>query len=128
MSGTQILHRQEHATCDLPRSLAPYQILKAFDEARRDLAVTLCGSEGAFVGFHSLELSPDPSLPEGPLIVTAVLLDQRAKSHEVEYTATVARTESELSPARGRQLVARGRGTTLALDTKTQTREHDQTI
>ena len=115
MSATQIVHRHEHRSNS---ALAPDQILRAFDQARRDLARTLCGKEGAFVGFHTLELMDlDPSLHEGPLIVTAVLLERRARCHDVEYTATVARTGLDLLPGPGRELVARGRGTTLALDT-----------
>jgi hypothetical protein len=46
-----------------------------------------------------------------------MLLERRTKSHDVEYTATVARSESNLIAAPGRELVAWGRGTTLALDT-----------
>jgi hypothetical protein len=119
MSGTQIVHLREHRSSGaLAHSLAPDQILRAFDQSRRDLARNLCGKEGAFVGFHSLELLDlDPSLHEGPLIVTAMLLERRAKCHDVEYTATVARTGHDLSRGPGRELVARGRGTTLTLDT-----------
>lgn len=77
--GDWRIHHSETPTglVDPDARLAPHQVLQAFDRARCLLAMRENGTEGAFVGYQTLEISADAichvEVPSG-LTVTALVL------------------------------------------------------
>lgn len=57
-TGRMVRHAETRADLlDGRGNLATYKVLKAFDRARRQLALRETGSEGAFAGYDTLEIN-----------------------------------------------------------------------
>lgn len=96
------------------------QLLRMFDDARRDLASNVTGTEGVGAGYGAMQFDTAAidDLQTGDLItVTAVLRDVRRQCHVVDYVATATPPQAETHIERRVAELVRARGWTAAVAT-----------
>jgi hypothetical protein len=86
------------------------RLLRRLDVLRQRLAVRWCGTAGAFAGYDELQMS-HVAVPPGTVHLEARVVEARDKSHTVEYSAILER--SDASDESERTVIAVGRGRTL---------------
>ena len=90
------------------------RVLWQLELVRRRLAVRWCGSEGVFAGYDDLHLAGGVPLTSGSVTFSARLLNAERTTHSVELVAT---TPTHLTSTGTSQVIARGDGRTLQVQT-----------